>query len=267
MNPRARALATAVLSITFGLSVAGERTAAADDKIGYGFDYDEIDDNALVSTVTTMFKGTVRRARRAIAIGPTAGGAFTTYLEAEESAGSVSFGLSLYTFKVPVLPDSKLVKDVLKKRIKAKLIEIVKRRALDGLPPLTKAARENLVLEIMQEVKAEFLGQANLRAKTFERPRFALTVEGDYNLNGGIISLRTRIGLGVSRLLIGPTLGLHFPDDTIFSLGGEMALLVLPGKGPRSPVFDLFLRGEFPVNTATDAYSLGLGLRLLVDII
>jgi hypothetical protein len=258
-------LAIAVLCVTMASSLGWEGTAAAQEQD------DPLEpahiENAVISTVTSMAKGSLQRARRAIAIGPTAGGAFTRFWEAKESAGSVTFGLSFYKFKVPIFPDSELVKDVLKKRLKVKLLEVIKRRSLDGLPPLTKAEQENLVLEIMQEIKAEFLGESNMRARTFERPSFALTVEGDYNLTGSVMSVRTRIGMGVSRLLIGPTLALHFPSDVIFSAGGEMALLVVAGKGPRSPVFDVFLRAEFPINDARDAYSFGVGVRVLVDII
>jgi hypothetical protein len=241
------AIAAAVLAVT----------AASPDRAGAEED----------PSLKTFLKGSVQRARRAIAIGPTAGGAATWFPQPGESTGSVSFGLSLYTFKVPVLPDAALVADVIKSKVKERLKERIKQMIAQGYAPPDEQQQKDMAEEIFQEVKAEILGTKSHRAKTFERPSAALTWEGNYDLDAEVWSTRIRAGIGVSRLLFGITAASSFADDTIFSFGGEVALLALPGKGPRSPVFDVFLRAECPVNGATDAYSFGLGVRLLVDII
>jgi hypothetical protein len=272
MKLRAGAVVGAALTMLVAVPAAPagaeEAPDAIFDRVVADNDLSPAEVEAVVVHVTrSIVKGGVRRARRAIAIGPTVGGSFVDLPESGETSAAVSFGLSLYTFKVPILPDSDLVKEMIKTRFKAKLKEYLKRGVREGKLDISKAEREMIVPQILAEIGREMVGFENLRAKTFERPRFALTLEGDYSLNGGFFSTRLRLGLGVSRLLIAPTLTTYFGDDILFIVGGEMALLALLGKGARSPIVDLFIRAEFPVHGATDAYSFGGGLRVSLDII
>jgi hypothetical protein len=51
-------------------------------------------------------------------------------------------------------------------------------------------------------------------------------------------------------------------------LGPELDLRLLPGKGPRSPVVDLFLRADFAASDRdTRGDLLTGGVRILLDLI
>lgn len=232
----------------------------------------ELDLPAIDPSVVTFVRGGVSRARRAVAIGPTVGAGFAYAPEPDESGVPISFGLGFRLFKVPVVPDPQMIRELIQDRVKAKLKERAKQMILEGRPPPTDAELVQWAREFFEEVKAEVLGTLSTRAKTMEKPRLAIDLELARVIatDQGAWLLRTGAGVGIWKLTIGPTLAWSFVEgdgDGLF-VGGELAVRFLPGKGPRSLVIDVFLRADFGVTENVDDVTfVGAGARALVDII
>jgi hypothetical protein len=221
-------------------------------------------------TAREIVRGTVNRARRAVAFGPSVGALPLLATAGADDTGfdvALTFGLGLYLFAIPVVPSVELIQDVVRARVEAKLRERLQAALARGEKP-TEEELAAWGREIYQGVKAEVLGRMNARARTVERPRLALDLEGQYLLGAGYWETRLTLGLGVKRLTIGPTAALRLWDATGFALGGEVACRLLPGRRPRSPVIDLFLRMDFEVaDRAARGDEAALGLRLLLDLV
>jgi len=210
-------------------------------------------------------QGTALRARRAFALGPLVGGAGTYLFDPGEFEGQLSFGLGLYWFDVPLVPD---IQKLVEARAQALLKERVKQAMAGGGAPTQEDLAE-WGREVYEEARDELLGKRG--AKLVEKPRFALTFEGARVFRSEGWQVRASAGLGIKSFTAGLTTAVQFgTGDTIALVGPEVAIKFLPGKGPRSPVIDVFVRYEFAFLEDANAPSLNqlsLGARLLVDVI
>lgn len=231
-----------------------------DVRVEGGFDVDaalrQLATNAPV--LERIAKGTFKRARRAIAIGPTVG-AWAGYLpDPGETETAITFGLGLEVFKIPVLPTPETLKQIAIERAKARL--------LSARP--TAATGEQLAREIWDDVVEEVLGMENIRGRTMERPRLTLALEANRYLDAEAWATRLRLGIGVSRVTLAGSFTVAFtdPETSVFT-GVEVVTHFLLSKQPRSPVVDVFLRGDFEVRNRdlanVDTYV--LGTRFLLD--
>ncbi len=209
--------------------------------------------------------GTVRRARRAVALGPTVGawGAYIPSQEMGEHALTIGVGLEL--FRVPILPDLATFKALLAERVKAKLREQIVARFL-GVPP-PPAELDRMASEIFEEVKAEMSGQVNVRAKTMERPWLTLALEAERLNRSDLWVGRTRVGVGFWKVTAAVTVGAAFGESTAVLTGFELATHFLLSKGARTPVVDVFVRYDFAVTPDDELDLLTLGARFLLDVI
>lgn len=226
---------------------------------------DDVMQRVTLPQLQAIALGTVRRARRAIAFGPTVGawGAYIPSLEMGEHALTVGLGLEL--FRVPVLPDLATFKALLVERAKAKLWEQIRARFKGAPPP--PAELDRMALEIFEEAKAEILGQLNVRAKTMERPRLTLALEAERLNRSELWVGRTRVGVGIWKVTAALTVGVAFGDSTMVLAGGELATHFLLSKGARSPVVDVFVRYELAVTPDDELDFVTLGARFLLDVI
>jgi hypothetical protein len=239
-----------------GLAVAASLSASAAEA------------HAAEPSLENIVKGTVNRARRSVAFGPTVGVGGVYATSAEEFDLPISFGLAFELFKVNVLPDAALVKEMIIERTKVKLETRVKQMALEGKPAPTQAELEQMALEVFEETKAEILGEMSYRPKTFEKPRFFVNVESAYLPSAEAWEIRFTPAIGIGPISIGPTLAVALADETGVLLGGEAAVHFMPSKSPRSPVVDVYLRADFGVTDSTEeASSIGLGARFVLDLI
>jgi hypothetical protein len=206
-----------------------------------------------------------QRARRAIALGPSAGigGAYAP--SPGETDAAVTFGLALRMFKVPVIPD---VQEMITEKVKARTTERVRQMIANGAPPPDEAELARIGMEILEEVKAEVLGERPRPGRLLEKPRLAITLEGARFLRADAWQVRGTIALGVWKFTVGPVIGGLIGDADGLMLGGEIAVHLTPWKGPRSPVIDVYGRYEVGV---TDQVSEGdlvtIGTRFLLDLI
>lgn len=215
----------------------------------------------------TFVRGTVRRARRAFAIGPTAGGWAAYAPSPELGEQAVTFGLGLEVFKIPVVPDVSTIKALIIERLRAKLVAAIADRFKGVAPPQDEL--ERMAIEIFEEVKAEILDQLNARPKMMERPRFSLAIEANRLFESEAWLARMRLGIGIWRFTLAGSAAIGRPaDDTVVFLGPELSTHLLLSKGVRTPVVTVFVRGDFEVtNREPNTDLVTVGARFLLDII
>ncbi len=217
-------------------------------------------------TIKTVAYGTLRRARRAVAFGPTVGyyGGVVPAQDSYEHA--LTFGLGLEVFKVPVLPDSETIKALIIERLKGKVKEQLFARL--GGRPADPVTVEGLVKEIYQDVRQEVLGLENRRNKHMERPRFNIALEVDRLWRADQWLPRLRAGIGIWKFTLGAAAGVGLGGRTKAYLGPEIVVHWLTNTRERSPVIDLFTRLDFELRDRdTNADQIVFGARFLLDAI
>lgn len=212
--------------------------------------------------LAALAAGTVHRARRAVALGPTVGAALGLGGDAPEAAVAVGLGLEL--FAVPVAPGLATLRALARERAKALLAEQLAALAR-GEPPAPDALAR-LAAQVWQDAVRELLGQRRRRGKLLERPRLSLAFEVGRLLEAGAWSTRLRAGVGVWKLTVGGSAATVFTDPVRVHVGPELVVHLLPSRSPRSPVIDVFLRADLGVRDG-DANLYGVGARLLLDLI
>lgn len=203
----------------------------------------------------------LQRARRAIALGPFAGAMGVVSLDGDAEA-ALSFGLSLSTFKIPIVPDRKTVERILMERFKARFQDKLKAALLGGTPP-AKEDLQTLAREIWQEILEEFIEEG--RQRKWEYPGFHAHLEGARLVDLEDWNARATFAIGLGRASYGLTLAGQFGDANSFLLGPEVSVQLLLGKR-RTPIVDLFGRVDFPVVNG-DSALVSLGARFVLDII
>ena len=222
-------------------------------------------DDVVPDEVYKIARDVVRTIRRSIALGPTLGG-FSTYApSASELEGGLSFGLELEIFQSR-LPTVARVREIARQKALEKLAQIIRDRFAGQSPDL--ATQRQILLEVAEEIKAQVLADLAGKPRLLERPRLALLIEANYLFGSADWLSRLGGAFGIGPLSIGPTFSVRFGDDIVARLGAELSLHLMPTKSVRSPVLDLFLRGDFELHArGTNDDQLGLGVRVLFDII
>lgn len=198
-------------------------------------------------------RGSLDRARRAIAFGPELGAGASLLTAPGELELPVSFGLGLVLFDVPVFPGPRLVEDIIRARIEAR-----------GLAGVSDPA------EVYAAVKAEVLGElaAKARARRFERPRGGAHLEGVYDVRAAAWEARLTALFGIGRLAAGPTLAVRFGGASGVVAGLEADFHVMLSASTRSMPLIVFLRAELGATDGADAAdAVVLGARVLFDLI
>lgn len=224
-------------------------------------------------TLASIARGTLRRGRRAISIGPSVGlwtGAFTAQ-DSFETALTVGVGVEL--FKVPVLPDMQTIKALVMERAKAKLRDHLVAVVMGRKPDPIEV--ESMAKQIYDDVVAEILGLHNVRAKRLERPRLGVGFEMNRLFDAERWVPRFRAGVGVWKLTVGMSLsgaclGGPCGDRLELYTGPEVIVHVLTSKEPRSSVIDAYLRVDLQATgrSEIDPYDqVVLGARFLLDLI
>jgi hypothetical protein len=267
-------------SVAIAQPGAPEPPAPASPPIGDRDPRIEIDLDALIAkaraeapTIETVVRGTFRRARRALSIGPTVGFWTAAILDPGDLDAALTIGIGLETFKVPVLPSMETLQDLVVERVKAQM----KQRIADAFRGRQPAPLEldTLVKQIYQEVRDEILGLQNVRPKTFERPRYTVGFEANRLLGADRWLGRTRVGIGVWKVTLGLSAavgrvcrGGTCDDGVKAFLGPEIVLHALPSDQPRASVIDAFVRADFQANArGVETYDqLVFGARYLLDV-
>lgn len=225
-------------------------------------------------SIATVAKGTVRRARRSISIGPTVGLWSAAFISPGEIDAALSFGIGLETFKVPVMPSMETLQGLIVERVKAQLKDRIT-DLLKGQKP-DPAELDRLVKQVYQDVRNEILGLENVRSKTMERPSLTVGFEANRLFGAARWLGRTRVGIGVWKFTLAISAsvgrvcrGAQCDDGVKLFSGPEVVLHFLTSKNPRASVADVFFRADFQATGRnTTAYDqLVLGVRYLVDLL
>jgi hypothetical protein len=243
----------AVLALVLLLAVGAPRAARADDE-----EPEQLTGKEIARIV-------VRSVRRAVALGPTLGG-FSTYGPSHEGVDAgISFGLELELFESNI-PTTEDITEIAKQKAKEKLVRVIAERFAGQ--PIDAETRKRLLRELAEEIKAEVIAQLRARPSVLEQPRFSLPIEASYLFRSADWLARFGVAIGVGPVSIGPTFSVRFGDNTVARLGAEAAIHLLPSPSPRSPVLDVFLRGDFELHKRdTNEDQVVLGVRVLLDLI
>lgn len=246
--------------------------AQVDAQASAGINVDDLIGRARAAspTLERLARGALRRARRAIALGPTVGvwGGLVPGQDQQETA--ITFGLGLETFKIPVLPELDALTDLVTERAKAKLKEQIVVRYQGNIPDPVSA--QQFAQEVWEDEVKEVLALENIKPQTMEPPamNLALEVNRQFKIDGW--TPRLRVGIGVWKVTLGASVGVLLGADgyakTPVYTGLELVTHFLTSDNPRSSVVDVFLRADFELrNRDTNTDQFVLGLRYLLDVI
>jgi len=229
---------------------------------------------AAAPTIETVARGTFRRARRAISIGPTVGLWSAAFIEPGELDAALTFGIGLETFKVPVMPSMETVRALIQERVKAQLKDRIK-AAFSGRP-VEPMELDRIAVQVYTEVRDELLGVREVRAKTMERPGYTIGFEANRVFGAERWLGRTRVGIGVWKvsLVLSAAFGRVCRggtcDDKIKGyIGPEIVAHFLTSKQPRASVLDAFLRFDIQATGRIDGATYDqavVGVRYLLDV-
>jgi hypothetical protein len=215
------------------LALTSERPAHADDGLG--------------GLVKSSADAAVARTRRSIALGPTVGAAGAYLIGPDQADVPITFGIAFRRFDIPWMPDVK---------------DLVLDRAREG------GSVGDMVKDVGGQLLGEVTGRRPRPPKTLEKPKLAITLEGAHLVDTGAWQVRAAVGYGISKVTIGPALSGQLGDADGLLIGGELGLHLTPWPGVRSPVVDLYLRGELGVTSQLDEVDVVmLGTRFLYDLI
>ena len=202
--------------------------------------------------VAQIARAQVNRTRRAFAIGPHIGGFAGTTLDPAETLTGISFGLALYTFDMPTILEAQ---EMVKRQIETRVKAAVKEALANGQP----FDEQQLIRDVIEGIKRELLG-GEVSKKTLEKPKLGLVVEAMRVVSPGDggWGARTTLSKGIGSISLGLGVGyLRAGGENILLVGPEVSLRLTPTGELRTPVIDLFVRGEY-------ATSDGFGFTTLV---
>lgn len=230
---------------------------------------------AAAPSIKSYAEGTLRRARRAIALGPTVGLYGAGFVSPGDVDGALTIGLGLEMFDVPVLPEIDTIQDKIvehaKAEAKARAEQVFQGRAPDPI------VVEQLAAQAYTDARNEVLAVQATKPKTLEKPSFTLALEADRRFAADRWLGRARLGFGVSIVTLGLSAsfgracrGDGCNDAVRAFVGPEVVLHVLTSKEPRSNVVDGFVRFDLQATGRSDGTTYDqvvLGARFLLDAI
>ncbi|MFN0252652.1 MAG: hypothetical protein ACKV2T_37595 [Kofleriaceae bacterium] len=222
---------------------------------------DKLDRWGLDSKVAeALARAAIGRTRRAIAIGPHVGGVAQIDAKDSVNGGGISFGLGLYTFKVPT---GLALKEVIKERVKKELQTAI----ATGTAPDGDAFIRGIIEKVIRDVLDGAYG-----SQKFPKPLVTVLIEGQKSFGDADgFQLRAMFGYGLfSKLSVGLSLAGSFPAadgaKNDFVVGPEFSFRVTPIGKHRTPVFDVFARFDLGVREPQPVAA-SLGMRLLLDVL
>lgn len=216
-----------------------------------------------------IVRGSLHRARRAIAFGPRGGLAGSYSPSAGRGEVSVSLGIALEIFKGPILPSADELRAILVEGLQARILAVARDLAARKGPPPGADELRAYGQEILAAVHADASDRLAAPHRWFPRPFLGLAIEAAGRTGAEGLELRASVGVGVGPVSVGPTAAFHSDrNDPGVLVGVEVASHLVPRKTLRAPVLDLFLRLELAVKeNPTTSHQGSLGLRFLFDLI
>jgi hypothetical protein len=207
------------------------------------------------------------RFRRSVTLGPTLHAAPSMTADDDRTVDvQVGAGLALLRYDIPALPTYEQIRSILISGLTSAVVAQVRAAAERG-QVLSEDEQRRLVEESWQRLKDELL--AGLRPRRLEKPSMALVGELAY-IDEADWDLRVLAGIGVSKLFVSAGVSFHHEGEGQFALlvPLELSLPVLLSDGLRSPVVQVFVRGDLVVASGDDTpLRLFAGARFALDVL
>lgn len=196
---------------------------------------------------------TANRVRRSIAFGTHVG----TYTG---TATGVTWGMALYTFDIPSILD---IQKMLQSQVQHIVKEEVKRIVAEGGVPDVEA----IARKAYEDLKDDIMGA--VRPRTLEKPKFGVILEGIAQfqpVNAMGARLSATYGVGPISLGLGGGF-LRGEMNTSAFVGPEVSLRLTPWGKHRTPVLDVYVRGDVGFDEGDHPFAVTVGGRALLDLI
>jgi hypothetical protein len=206
------------------------------------------------------------RFRRSVTLGPTLSAGPSLNLEGEVAARAyVGGGVALLVYDIPVIPTS----DELRAMALRTVIDTVKAQ-VDAAQArgelISEEDRKRLALEAWQRLKDRLL--LGMTPRRLEKPSFAAIAEFGHRIDTNNWDVRGMVGLGLGPVLASVGASLLIDLDLALVIPLELSVPVLVSDGLRSPVVQVFARGELPVTGGEDEVRrLVVGARFALDVL
>jgi hypothetical protein len=216
--------------------------------------------------VAEVARRSLDRFRRSVTLGPTLHASPSMTADDDRSIDvQVGAGLALLRYDIPALPTYEQIQSILISGLTSAVVAQVRAAAERG-QVLSEAEQRRLVEESWQRLKDELL--AGVRPRRLERPRMALVGEVAYTDDADAWDVRLLAGIGVSKLFVSAGVSFHHEGEAALLVPIELSLPVLLSDGLRSPVVQLFVRGDLVVAGGEDTPArLFAGARFALDVL
>jgi hypothetical protein len=206
------------------------------------------------------------RFRRSVTLGPTLHASPSMTADDDRSVDiQVGAGLALLRYDIPALPTYEQIQSILISGLTSAVVAQVRAAAERG-QVLSEAEQRRLVEESWQRLEDELL--AGLRPRRLEKPRMALVGEVAYTDDADARDVRLLAGIGVSKLFVSAGVSFHHEGEAALLVPIELSLPVLLSDGLRSPVVQVFVRGDLVVAGGEDTPArLFAGARFALDVL
>ncbi len=197
------------------------------------------------------------RARRSIAFGPSVSAVGQSR---DGFDGTISFGVGLYRFNVPIAPDRTEISAILRERFTTLFLERLK-EAKGGA---TGLSAKQVAKQVWDDILKSYV--KGRKPRLLEEPGVRILAEGTRFLGGDTWHSRLIVGIGGGPFSLGLAVGGEFGEENRAFVGVELAKPLVFG-GARSPVLDLLVRADRRFGNGPERLSFSFGARFLLDVI
>jgi hypothetical protein len=206
------------------------------------------------------------RFRRATTLGGTVHVAPALTLDGDRDLDlQVGGGLALLRYGIPTIPTYEEVRSIVLASVTSAVVAQIDAAAARG-EVLSEDEQRRLVEETWQRFKDRLL--LGLEPRHLEKPQFMLVGEASYLTSADAWDIRAMVGIGISRVFVAAGAALQLDGSAGLVIPVELSVPVLLTDGLRSPVAQIFVRGDFAVVGGDDPHTRGLvGVRLALDVL
>jgi hypothetical protein len=205
------------------------------------------------------------RFRRSVTLGGTLHVAPALTLDDGDADVQIGGGLALLRYGIPTIPTYEEARSIVLASVTSAVVAQIDAAAARG-EVLSEDEQRRLVEETWQRFKDRLL--LGLEPRRLEKPQFMLVGEASYLTSAHAWDIRALVGIGILRVFVAAGAALQLDGSAGLVIPVELSVPVLLTDGLRSPVAQIFLRGDFAVVGGDDPHHRALvGVRFGLDVL